>query len=193
MGVSDVTTAVQPLWTTLVPAGINFLTLLVLWLTLCAYHKQIGVLKSQVEVAQDDASTLRRSVDFQTNMSFALYLQSDEILSARRHVVVDLAKRPFTDWGGSASGADRLQASRVCSSYDLMGTAIKQGLIDGRFFLPHWGPSIVRCHEILAPYIADIREQEKAERRRPRWTSFDWLYGQARSQFEYGHNTEQPM
>jgi len=66
------------------------------------------------------------------------------------------------------------------ASYDLVGTLIRTGVIDGGLILQSYGTSIIRCHETCAPMISQFRKDMPATLAQSYWDDFDWLAAEAR-------------
>jgi hypothetical protein len=87
-------------------------------------------------------------------------------------VLTDLSSKPIASWTKDDRGA----ASRVYSTYDVAGILIRRGLVPKDLFVNNWGESIVRCYEVLEPFLQELH----AEARRAQYgRHFEWLREQA--------------
>lgn len=80
------------------------------------------------------------------------YLQGTEVREARRIVFTELKEKPLTSW----TEDDRRVASLVYGTYDMAGILIRQGLVPKDLFVTNWGASIVRCYEVLEPFLMEL-------------------------------------
>jgi hypothetical protein len=108
----------------------------------------------------------------QNILSLISFLNSKENHDARKHILSNLALKEFNMWDEN----DRSEASQVCASYDTAGLLIHNGIVEKAIIIENWGPSILKCHDILAPFIKELRSNMG-----PRyWDDFDWLDQQIR-------------
>jgi hypothetical protein len=118
---------------------------------------------------------MRQAAEGQSLLSLVQYLQAPHLREARRCVLAHLRGRQVSTW----TDEERSAASAVASSYDIAAIIIKSGLVYAEIFLDNWGPSIVRCHEVVALHVRDLRKS-MGDRY---WNDFDWLYAQVQSRF----------
>jgi hypothetical protein len=135
-----------------------------LLITLVINYRQLRIMNEQVQ-------EVRRSTSAQHILSLLSFIESDEIRAAMNLVYTTLHKRHFSEW----TEDERQAVSKLCSSFSTAGTVLQSGLVPQEPLLG-WGPSILRCYQVLEPYI---REMQKPENAGPQyWAGFDWLFGQ---------------
>src|SRR5215217_6562603 len=98
---------------------IQVLTTITLVATFIAFLAQLRTMQKQLEVAKQ--STLA-----QNTLAVAQFLSQPEIRASRRHMFRNLAGKSLRDW----SDEDRIEAERVCSSYDVTGLLVRAGIVD---------------------------------------------------------------
>lgn len=91
----------------------------------------------------------------QNILALVNFLQTTEVRDARHLVRNALAGKTFDQW----SEEEKQIASLVCGSYDVAEILIKHKVVEADPFVENWGPSIVHCHGILKPLIAERRSQ----------------------------------
>ena len=114
-------------------------TLIAIVLTLVVYYRQLR--------------TMQAASRGQHFLALVQFLQTEEVRSARRHVLIGLKKKDFSNW----NELDCHMASTVCASYGNAGVLVRVGLVDFSM-LESWGPSVKRCFEVCQPLI---KEQQK--------------------------------
>jgi hypothetical protein len=139
--------------------------------TLLINYRQVRLVNLQMQ-------EMRRSTTAQHILSLLNFIESDEIRAALNLVYTTLHKTRFTDWT-----EDQLQAaSKVCTSFSTAGTILQSGLVPLEPLIVGWEPTLMRCYQVLEPYI---REMQKPENAGPQyWAGFDWLYSQVGSRPE---------
>jgi len=95
---------------------------------------------------------MRSASTAQNILSVINYLQDPAIREARRLVLTDLKGKPVASW----TEADRRMASHVYATYDMAGILIQRGLVPKDLFVSNWGESIVKCYEILEPFLTEL-------------------------------------
>lgn len=130
--------------------------------------------RQQVHVAQ--ATSRVESI-----LTLVNYLQRPDIRDGRRVVITDLENRPVSDW----TVDQRAVASGVAASYDLVGTLVRTGVVDGALILQSYGASIIRCHGVCSPMVSQFRNEMPAALARSYWNDFDWLADEARMVIGY--------
>ena len=128
-------------------------TLVVIVLTLIVYYRQLKIMKS--------------GTNGQHFLALVQFLQSNEVRSAREHVIMELFQKDFQNW----SDNDCKMASTVCASYGNAGVLVRLGLVDFDM-LESWGPSVKRCYKICEPLIKERRKAAGPKY----WIDFDNLY-----------------
>lgn len=136
--------------------------------TLAFLYRQVRVMASQMVATQDATRA-------QSALALANFLQSTEVRAARQCVRSDLSKKHHSDW----TDEERRQASIVCANYDVAAALLRSNLAPTDLFVANWGPSIVHCHQILAPYMTELRARPGGHQ--AYWTNFDWLVAQTRT------------
>lgn len=126
--------------------------------------------RQQVQVAQS-------SFRVQSILALVDHLQRPDIRDCRRTVLTDMVGIPVSDW----SDEQRAAASGVAASYDIVGTLLRAGAVDGNLILKSYAPSIIRCHEVCAPMIEGFRRSMPAALAKRYWADFDWLAHEART------------
>lgn len=125
----------------------------------------------EMKSQREDAQTMARTTNL---LALAEFLQNSDARAARRHVLHTLASKPYVEW----TDADRLEAGRVCSSYDLAGILVRRTLVDKDLVVDNWGPSIFRCYQVLRPHIQEMQTMDRGGSRY--WDDFVWLQEEAR-------------
>jgi hypothetical protein len=150
-----------PLWFLI----IQVLTTATLVATFVAFLAQLRTMHQQVEVA-------RQSTLAQNTLAVAQYLSQPEIRAGRRHVFRVLGDKPFSKW----TDDDRIEAERVCSSYDVAGLIVRAEIASSRIIVENWGASLRRIYRITAPLIQEMRSLSGDPNY---WDDFEWLAKQA--------------
>lgn len=117
---------------------------------------------------------MRHAAHGQNILALVNFLQTEEVRVARGVVRKTLRGKPFATWDHD----DERAASLVCSSYDVAGILIRQGVVLGAPFVDNWGPSIQECFETLEPYVRKMQQPENSGAKY--WDDFEWLYQQVR-------------
>ncbi|MDB5441207.1 MAG: hypothetical protein JWM33_3634 [Caulobacteraceae bacterium] len=101
------------------------------------------------------------------------YAQGEDFRQARRIVIRDLEPIKGTDWWNDV--VFEAGASDCCAHYDTLGRVLMFGR-ETRLarVLDPWGPSIIRTHEILLPFIELGRSTAG-----PDFRGYEWLYKKA--------------
>jgi hypothetical protein len=118
-------------------------------------------MQKQLEVAKQ--STLA-----QNTLAVAQFLSQPEIRASRRHMFRNLAGKSLRDW----SDEDRIEAERVCSSYDVTGLLVRAGIVDRNIIVENWGGSLRRLYLVALPLIGEMR---KLSGDLNYWDDFEWL------------------
>ena len=87
------------------------------------------------------------------------------------HVRSELQGKPYETWNDK----DKDAAGTVCSAYNLAALMADQKLVDQKLVVDHWASSIVKCHEILKPFLDDRRQTNRSTY----WSGFTQLYNMA--------------
>lgn len=132
------------------------------FITLAFLYKQVRAMVDQITATNDAART-------QSVLALANFLQSKEVREARRCVRSVLSQKHHSLWSEEERGC----ASLVCSNYDVAACLLRKGVAPVDLFAVNWGPSIVHCHQVLSPYISELRS--KAGGHPSYWANFDWL------------------
>ena len=110
-------------------------------------------------ISQYQLRAMRGGAEAQNTIALINYLQMPDIRAARTTVIRQLNGRRFPEWADE----ERQAADLVCSSYQAAAILIlKQKIVPQAVFVESWGPSIVRCYEILREYVEDLQRTENA-------------------------------
>ncbi|MEZ5465921.1 MAG: hypothetical protein R3F22_12005 [Lysobacteraceae bacterium] len=146
---------------------IQFSLAVVAAVTVIVYFQQLRTMSSQL-------ITMQKSSDAHSALALVHHLQSPDIRDARTAVRRELSKKPFDEW----TDQERQLASSVVANYDVAAAIIRSGLAPLELISENWGPSIVHCHAVLSPFIAQVREREHGCEKY--WSNFDWLADQTK-------------
>lgn len=100
-------------------------------------------------------------------------LQNEDVRAARRYVFVNLANKPFETW----SEKDKLEAEKVCHSYDAVGQMVRNGFLPKRYVVDSWGASLRQSWPLLSPLILASRQQYNSAEV---WDDYEWLANAAK-------------
>ncbi len=129
--------------------------------TLAVYYFQLRVMGRQLVAMQGSSQG-------QSTLALVDFLQSSEVRTAR-HIVRDkLSRIPLSEWNEE----DRRCAALVCANYDVVAVLLRANLAPVELFVDNWATSINHCHEVLAPFIEDLRSESGDKLY---WNNFDWL------------------
>lgn len=81
--------------------------------------------------------------------------------------VLSLDEKPLCHW----STEEKKSAFYVSSLFHTLGVFLKEGMLPERALCQAWFYSIRRCHEVLGPYMTEIRSKRDSRY----WTGFDYL------------------
>lgn len=149
------------LWTLILQSTLA----LAAFVTLILVYRQVRAMIDQIAATQEATRA-------QGALALANFLQSQEVREARECVRSVLSKKHHANW----DEAERRHASLVCSNYDVVACLIRSNLASVELFTVNWGPSIVHCHQVLAPYIDEVRKKTGSDAKY--WSNFDWLQSQ---------------
>lgn len=130
--------------------------------TLVFLYKQVRVMVDQIVATQEATRA-------QSALALANFLQSTEVREARQCVRSTLSQKHHSQW----SDEEKRWASLVCANYDVAAGLLRSKLAPVDLFVVNWGPSIVHCHQVLAPYISELRSKPGGHP--GYWANFDWL------------------
>ncbi|MBS4095831.1 MAG: hypothetical protein KGZ83_03220 [Sulfuricella sp.] len=128
-------------------------------------YRQIKAMVAQI-VATQEASRA------QSVLSIVNFLQSPDVRTARHTVRSTLSTKHHSQW----SDDEKNQASLVCANYDVAAGLMREKMAPVDIFVTNWGPSIIHCHEVLSPYMSEIRSKPGGHPEY--WRNFDWLRAQ---------------
>lgn len=137
------------------------------FLTLAFLYKQVRVMVDQIVATQEATRA-------QSALALANFLQSPEVREARRCVRSELSTKHHSQW----SEVDKRHASVVCANYDVVAGLLRAKLAPTDLFVANWGPSIAHCHQVLSPYMNELRVKPGGHPEY--WANFDWLVSEAR-------------
>lgn len=123
------------------------LTLYVYWRILQNTLKQTTAMQQQVAAVTDGARG-------QNILAVINYIQQEQFRLARSVVISNLESKQLQDW----TTEDKTAASKVCSSYDVMGILVQAKMIPEDIVFKEWGLSIIRTHKILSDFITSYRQ-----------------------------------
>lgn len=95
-------------------------------------------------------------------------LQTQDIRDARNHVMETLKDKPYEKWNPK----DRLEASKVCHSYDAVGQMVRNGMLPKEYVIHHWAAGLRNSWDVLAPYIKAMREKVDFAKH---WDDYEYL------------------
>jgi hypothetical protein len=148
--------------------GLQAVVAVTAFMTLAFLYRQIRVMVDQIVATQEAARA-------QSALALVAFLQSADVRDARQCVRSALSQKHHSEW----TEEERRQASAVCANYDVAAGLLRAKLAPVDLFVGNWGPSIAHCHEVLSPYISELRTKPGGDREY--WSNFDWLRGQVRS------------
>lgn len=151
------------IWTVILQGAI----IIIATATLVVYYRQLKVMTSQL-------SSMQSASQAQSTLTLVAFLQQQEVREHRTVVRERLSKKAFTEW----TSDERRSAAFVVANYDVAAAMIRAGVAPPALIVENWGPSIVHCHEVLTPFIAEKRAEPGNTPRY--WQNFDWLAQQAR-------------
>lgn len=133
--------------------------------TLAFLYRQVRVMVDQI-VATQEASRA------QSVMAIVSFLQSNDVRASRECVRSVLSTKHHSQW----SEEEKRHAAAVCANYDVAASLLKARLAPVDLIVANWGPSIVHCHQVLSPYVSELRLRPGAHP--AYWSNFDWLRAQ---------------
>ncbi len=158
---------------TIMVAIIQALGTIVITLTLIVYFRQLNVMRDQLPVMRDQLAEMRNASRAQNLLSLVQFLQAPDVRAARKMVRVELPKVPFEQWDKER---DWSFASTVCSSYDVAGIVLREGLVTTHPIVENWGSSIRDCYHTCEPFIKEMRRTSGENY----WDDFEWLCDEAK-------------
>jgi hypothetical protein len=119
---------------------------------------------------------MRNASKGQNTISIINILQDSEVRKARKIVIKDLSTKEYATW----TDEEKDSASIVCSNYDILSILIaKQGFVENKLFLDNWGPSIIKCYNILKCHIEEMQKPQNSGSNY--WNDFKLLYGKCKT------------
>jgi hypothetical protein len=109
----------------------------------------------------------------QSGLSLVAFLQAPEVRAARHVVREVLSSKAVADW----TSEERQCVSLVAANYDVAAALIRAGLAPIELIAANWGASIMRCHQVLKPFIDEQRSRSGGNPMY--WSNFEWLNAQA--------------
>lgn len=137
------------------------------FVTLAFLYKQVRAMVDQIVATQEATRA-------QSALALANFLQSPEVREARRCVRSELSTKHHSQW----SEDEKRHASVVCANYDVAAGLLRAKLAPTDLFVANWGPSIAHCHQVLSPYMTELRTKPGGHPEY--WANFDWLVSQTR-------------
>lgn len=95
-------------------------------------------------------------------------LQNEDVRAARRLVFKELSAKPFDTW----SEQEKLEAEKVCHSYDCVAQMVRYGFLPKDYIVDNWGGSLRNSWPILAPLVHSYRAQSGFAES---WDDYEWL------------------
>lgn len=138
------------------------------FITLAFLFKQVRVMVDQI-VATQEASRA------QSALALVDFLQSSEVREARLCVRSALSQKHHSQW----TEGEKRSASVVCANYDVAAGLLRARLAPVDLIVINWGPSIEHCHQVLSPYMSELRSKPGGHPEY--WSNFDWLRNQVTS------------
>lgn len=148
------------------------LTLLLQVVVAIAAFASLAFLYRQVRVMVDQIVATQEASRAQSAIAIVGFLQSTDVRASRQCVRSSLSKRHYSEW----TDEERGHASLVCANYDVAASLLRARLAPVELIVLNWGPSIVHCHEVLSPFMTDLRSKPGAHP--DYWSNFDWLRAQ---------------
>ena len=139
------------------------------FVTLAFLYRQLRAMVDQITATQESSRA-------QSAMAIVSFLQSAEARASRQCVRAILSSKPHTEW----SEEEKAHASLVCANYDVIASLLKANLAPIELFVANWGPSISHCHQVLSPYMVELRAKPGAHP--AYWSNFDWLHAKVQAE-----------
>lgn len=159
-----------PLWFLI----IQIITTVTLVATLGIFLAQLHTMNGQLGTMQKQLDVARESTLAQNTLAVAQYLSQPEIRAGRRYIFRQLGDKPIASW----TDEDRIEAERVCSSYDVTGLLVRARIVDRDVIVTNWGMTLSRLYLIAQPLIVDMRKLSGDPNY---WHNFEWLATLARN------------
>jgi hypothetical protein len=116
------------------------------FVTLAFLYKQVRAMVDQIVATQEATRA-------QSALALANFLQSPEVREARQCVRSELSTKHHSQW----SEDEKRHASVVCANYDVAAGLLRAKLAPTDLIVANWGPSIAHCHQVLSPYMTELR------------------------------------
>lgn len=133
--------------------------------TLAFLYRQVRVMIDQI-VATQEASRAQGA------LAIVSFLQTSEIRASRECVRALLSTKHHSQW----TDEEKRHAAAVCANYDVVASLLKSKIAPVELIVANWGPSITHCHQVLSPYVSELRARPGAHPKY--WSNFDWLRAQ---------------
>ncbi len=127
--------------------------------------------RRQTRAIADQLGRAHETVQAQNLLAAVSLLREQDFRSAMMAVRNKIRGRSPSAW----QAAETYQVLLVCSTYNLLGTMVRSGLVDGEVFLSHWGASVVDAFESLSEFLRERQTHNPAY-----CGDFSWLYLQAK-------------
>lgn len=138
------------------------------FVTLAFLYKQVHGMVDQIVATQEATRA-------QGALALVGFLQSSEVRKARQCVRSALSRKHHSQW----TEEEKRLASAVCANYDVAAGLLRARLAPVDLIVNNWGASITHCHQVLSPYISELRS--RAGGHSEYWSNFDWLCNQVSS------------
>jgi len=127
----------------------------------------------QVSILTEQLTATQQASEAQSIISIVEFLQASEARDARQEVRATLSSIHHDAWNDTHTK----HASLTCANYDVVAALLRADLIKNKhIIIENWAPSILHCHQVLAPYIQKKRAQPGGDQKY--WSNFDWLRDQ---------------
>jgi len=114
---------------------------------------------------------MRRGTVAQAFSTIASTLYEQKVRMARRTLMRN-SKSDFTSW----TQKEIDDAEITCVKYDVVGTMVRNKMIDLKMVIKKWRNSLIECYEHAQPMITAYRKN----RGNDFWEDFQWLYNKAK-------------
>lgn len=105
------------------------------------------------------------------------HLQDPSIVNARKIILGEVFKNniKMNEWNDEQIEA----AKRICSTYDVVGIAIRNKMLPEQIVADSWGDSLRKTWTVLKPFVEKLRIERNSMEY---WDDYEWL---AEQSFKY--------
>ena len=144
-----------------------------IWADIATVLTSISLIGAIISLARET-----RTQNLQSFFYLHGYLSQDEFSKARKAIRTEQFCKLYSSW----TEEDKMNANKVCASYDQTGIFLSMGILDKKtmqeFLSSSWGDSIIDQYESLAPFLDD--NQTPTQTGREFFRHFAWLYNEAK-------------